>query len=221
MVAFESTTTRLAREELGACALIQDLLPLYIEGEVSTSSHDLIVEHLARCERCAGFLAGAQSVRGQLRRETVQRTMTTATNAPIQQAVTRGQMIVAFAATTTACVLGSMSTVLLAQGITSSFGLIIGGLPIFFFSLFLLAIIAKARAALSVERVLVLSVGCLVGAFASLLAFVASSPLASLLGFVSGAGAFIVIWLAVWNVSVVSKFRVVSGRFGAETAVRE
>jgi hypothetical protein len=69
MTAYESNTHRLNQQELGACALIEDLLPLYLEGEVSPGSRDLIVEHLARCERCAGFLAGAQSVRAQLRRD--------------------------------------------------------------------------------------------------------------------------------------------------------
>ncbi|HYF65743.1 MAG TPA: zf-HC2 domain-containing protein [Herpetosiphonaceae bacterium] len=69
MTAYESNTKRLTQQELGACALIEDLLPLYLEGEVSPGSRDLIVEHLARCERCAGFLAGAQSVRSQLRRD--------------------------------------------------------------------------------------------------------------------------------------------------------
>ena len=69
MTAYESTTARPRSQELGACALIQDLLPLYIEGEVTPASRDLIAEHLAGCDRCAGFLAGARSVREQLRRE--------------------------------------------------------------------------------------------------------------------------------------------------------
>ncbi len=59
---YESTTSRLAQQELGACTLIQDLLPLYMDGEVSPSSRETIAEHLTRCERCAGFLAGARSV---------------------------------------------------------------------------------------------------------------------------------------------------------------
>lgn len=69
--AYESTTTYLRAQP--PCALVQDLLPLYLEGEVSGESRDMIVQHLALCERCAGFLAGAQSVRGQLRRENQQR----------------------------------------------------------------------------------------------------------------------------------------------------
>lgn len=47
------------------CALVQDLLPLYMEGEVRPQSRMLIVAHLNDCAHCAGFLAGAQSVRAQ------------------------------------------------------------------------------------------------------------------------------------------------------------
>lgn len=64
-----STTTRLAQQEFGACVLIQDLLPLYLDNEVSEGSRAMIAEHLSRCERCAGFLAGARSMRSQLRGE--------------------------------------------------------------------------------------------------------------------------------------------------------
>jgi anti-sigma factor RsiW len=73
MHAYETATTRLRAEETGACALVQDLLPLYLEGEVSAVSREQISQHLASCERCAGFLAGAQSVRAQLRRDQGQR----------------------------------------------------------------------------------------------------------------------------------------------------
>lgn len=55
------------------CALVQDLLPLYLEGEVSQSSRALIIAHLNECAHCAGFLAGARSTREQLRREEDQR----------------------------------------------------------------------------------------------------------------------------------------------------
>lgn len=65
----ESTTTRLAQQEFGECVLIQDLLPLYLDNEVSEGSRAMIAEHLSRCERCAGFLAGARSMRMQLRGE--------------------------------------------------------------------------------------------------------------------------------------------------------
>ena len=57
-----------ALSDFRPCALVQDLLPLYNEGEVSPDSRELIVDHLAWCERCAGFLAGAQTVRAHLQR---------------------------------------------------------------------------------------------------------------------------------------------------------
>jgi hypothetical protein len=91
MTTYESTTSRLLQQELGACALIQDLLPLYIEGEVSAASRDLIAEHLARCERCAGFLAGARTVRDQLGRETRLRQSSVAQDQSAHQAIVRGQ----------------------------------------------------------------------------------------------------------------------------------
>jgi Putative zinc-finger len=91
MTSFETTTTRLMQQELGACALIQDLLPLYMEHEVSMSSRDLISEHLARCERCAGFLAGARSMREQLHREGIQRSDVAAQDQATRQAIALGQ----------------------------------------------------------------------------------------------------------------------------------
>lgn len=51
------------------CALVQDLLPLYIDNEVSPESHRRIANHIAHCERCAGYLSGARSVRAQLLRD--------------------------------------------------------------------------------------------------------------------------------------------------------
>jgi hypothetical protein len=91
MTSFETATTRLVQQELGACALIQDLLPLYMEHEVSASSRDLIAEHLARCERCAGYMAGARSMREQLRREGALRAGQAAQDQVTQQAIVLGQ----------------------------------------------------------------------------------------------------------------------------------
>jgi len=62
----EGPTVPPNRPEIAGCALVQDLLPLYIDNEVSPESHALIADHLARCERCSGFLAGARSVRAQI-----------------------------------------------------------------------------------------------------------------------------------------------------------
>lgn len=65
--AYTSMTQRIAVEHTD-CALVQDLLPLYLDNEVSPESHARIAEHIQRCERCANYLAGARSVRGQLLR---------------------------------------------------------------------------------------------------------------------------------------------------------
>lgn len=88
---YESATTRLTQQELGACALIQDLLPLYMDDEVSPGSRELIAEHLARCERCAGFLAGARSMHSQLRREGAMRASLAAQDLATRQAVELGR----------------------------------------------------------------------------------------------------------------------------------
>jgi hypothetical protein len=91
MTSFETATTRLVQQELGACALIQDLLPLYMEHEVSVNSRELIAEHLARCERCAGYMAGARSMREQLQREGALRTGQAAQDQATRQAIALGQ----------------------------------------------------------------------------------------------------------------------------------
>lgn len=59
----------LPHAEITGHALVQDLLPLYLEGEVSPETYALITDHLKRCERCSGFLAGTQSARAQILRE--------------------------------------------------------------------------------------------------------------------------------------------------------
>jgi predicted anti-sigma-YlaC factor YlaD len=56
-------------ESLTDCALVQDLLPLYLDNEVSPESHARIAQHIAQCERCAAYLAGARSMRAQLLRD--------------------------------------------------------------------------------------------------------------------------------------------------------
>jgi predicted anti-sigma-YlaC factor YlaD len=87
----ESTTTRLAQQEFGECVLIQDLLPLYLDNEVSEGSRAMIAEHLSRCERCAGFLAGARSMRMQLRGEGSLRQERAAHDVATRQAVALGR----------------------------------------------------------------------------------------------------------------------------------
>lgn len=57
---------RLPHAEIPGCALVQDLIPLYLDGEVTPESHTLMADHLQHCERCSGYLAGARSVRSQI-----------------------------------------------------------------------------------------------------------------------------------------------------------
>jgi anti-sigma factor RsiW len=91
MTAYETTTSHLIQPELGTCALIQDLLPMYLEAEVTPTSRELISEHLSRCERCAGFLAGARSVREQLRRDSALRDDSVERDHAARQALITGQ----------------------------------------------------------------------------------------------------------------------------------
>jgi predicted anti-sigma-YlaC factor YlaD len=111
---YETTTLRMA--PAAPCALIQDLLPLYLEGEVSTASGDLIVEHLARCERCSGFLAGAQSVRGQLAIERRARFSAGMAAQPERGAVLRWRAALASMAAFIICLIGGMASGLLGAG---------------------------------------------------------------------------------------------------------
>ncbi len=90
MTTYDSTTTRL-HQDLNACSMIEDLLPLYIEGEVSPKTRDLMVAHLAHCDHCAGFLAGAQSARRPRRGDAAARSGVMARDQAAQFAVTNGQ----------------------------------------------------------------------------------------------------------------------------------
>ena len=69
MSSYESHTIRIDPEPSGLCALIQDSLPFYLEGDVSPQSRRFIDAHLAECAGCSAFLAGGRSVRSHLRRE--------------------------------------------------------------------------------------------------------------------------------------------------------
>ena len=55
-----------------ACAMVQDLLPLYIDGEVSPATREQMTAHLGICPDCAGRLRGARSVQSELRRDLAQ-----------------------------------------------------------------------------------------------------------------------------------------------------
>jgi hypothetical protein len=121
MTSYETTTTRLAGgPEPELCALVQDLLPLYLDGEVSATSRDLITDHLGRCERCAGFLAGAQSVRVQLRRDQLQRSASVQADAPQRGAVMRVRDVLASIAVLILCVPGGASAAAIGEGLDGS-----------------------------------------------------------------------------------------------------
>ena len=91
MPGYESTTQRIHEEQPGLCALIQDALPFYIENELSPEARAYVDAHVATCDRCASFLAGAQSVRGYVRRETAQRVVTRDQDWRAKQAIGRGR----------------------------------------------------------------------------------------------------------------------------------
>jgi predicted anti-sigma-YlaC factor YlaD len=104
MQSYESTTRRVSEERPGICALIQDTLPFYLEGDVSPESRILIGEHLNECERCASFLAGAQSVQTHLRRENLLRNNVVAHDWPAQQLISKGRrQVITIALVATIC----------------------------------------------------------------------------------------------------------------------
>ena len=98
MPGYESTTRRMPDEHPGLCALVQDVLPFYIEGEASAESRAFIDKHLAECARCDSFLAGARSVQAHLRRETDVRTRTFTDDHHAREMIARGrQKVIGFA----------------------------------------------------------------------------------------------------------------------------
>src|SRR5436190_5179227 len=122
MTAYESTTARLLHEELGACVLIQDLLPLYVEGEVSPGSRDMIMEHVARCERCAGYLAGTQNALAQLRRERTTHIATLDRDTPNRRTIASSQRLVTAIAVLTTYGGGLAASVLIWHALWSGSG---------------------------------------------------------------------------------------------------
>ena len=116
MTAHESATTRF-QPQSSPCPLIEDLFPLYVEGEVSAGTRNLIVEHLAQCSHCAGFLAGAQSVRAQLRHDQHSRSHVIAEDRPAFQAMHAVQFAIA-----TGAVLAVGTVGLFALAILGSYG---------------------------------------------------------------------------------------------------
>jgi predicted anti-sigma-YlaC factor YlaD len=162
---YDSATDRLDLAPAGElCALVQDLLPLYLEGEVNAVSRDVIVSHLARCERCAGYLAGAQSVRVQLRREEQSQRMVRTATQPEQQTLQRWQRMLAGFTALFIAIVGGLASIALASGIYSGqatqafLGLLIGS-----GALAALLVLARAVAPLAGSRLQQIGVGVLVG----------------------------------------------------------
>jgi len=72
MRVYDQATVALRDRDEEACAMVQDLLPLYIDGEVSPATREQVAAHLAGCPACAGVLAGARSAQSELRQDLAQ-----------------------------------------------------------------------------------------------------------------------------------------------------
>lgn len=203
MTAYESTTARLLQQELGDCVLIQDLLPLYVEGEVSPGSRDMIMEHVARCEHCAGYLAGTQNALTQLRRDRTSHQTTLDHDTPNRQALAGGQRIVALIAMLTTYGGGLVASLLLWPAMSSGsdnapellLGLVLGSA-----SLVALFALARSRSPLTLQRVLALLGSC-------------GAALVGTIGFVArGHGGELTIGLLLWALGLAGVWAAVTQR---------
>ena len=200
MTAYETATPPIGVAEFGSCALVQDLLPLYLEGEVSPGSRDTIVEHLARCERCSAFLAGAQSVRSQLRRDRAERVRVAAADAPARRVISAGQSVLSVIALLVLCGMGGLSSVLVWAGFdhgqpTQSLVGAAVGLACFAG----LAALAQRRSHLSQLRWVVLLVSCGLGALSAFFLTVPHAPGAVVIGLAQLLVALAGIWATVFR----------------------
>jgi hypothetical protein len=183
MTAYESVTTEIPHQEFGTCALVQDLLPLYLEGEVNSGSRDTIVEHLARCERCASYLAGAQSVRAQLNRERVQRVNVFVRDEPARQAVGSGQRLAALVAALGLCALGGIASLVMWGGLKEHGpAMFFVGLVIGCASFCALGGLIHRGGPISLGRWVLLTGSCALGALAALLIVVPGDSAAAVVG---------------------------------------
>jgi predicted anti-sigma-YlaC factor YlaD len=198
---YEATTTRLAREELGACALIEDLLPLYLEGEVSPGSRDTIVAHLGRCERCAGYLAGAQSIRTQLRTQERGRSEAVAAQPREQQAALWGSWLLRAFLLLAACGTGLVGSLGFWVGVNQGGAVAtVLGMIMVVLSFGALAALANPRGLLGFARLAALATGCGVVGIGSSFVVVAGAPgpLPALVGVALWAVGLLMVWPAVW-----------------------
>lgn len=161
---YESTTTRVATREVAPCALVQDLLPLYLEGDVGPVSRDLISDHLNQCQHCAGYLAGARSMQTLLRAELTQRRAATEGAAPERLALRQWQRLVVNAAVVMICAAGGIGSMLLAIGMRSdSAGLAVFGMLAGCGALAALLLLARVIEPLSTARIWPLVAGVVLG----------------------------------------------------------
>lgn len=72
MRVYDQDTVMLHDRGEEACAMVQDLLPLYLDGEVSPATREQMTAHLAGCPDCAARLRSARSVQSELRRDLAQ-----------------------------------------------------------------------------------------------------------------------------------------------------
>ena len=197
MTTYESVTTRLAQQELSDCALIQDLLPLYAEGEVSPASRELIGEHVVRCERCAGYLAGTQHTLAQLRRDQAAHSNTLARDTSNRRTVARGQRMVTAIALLTTYAAGLAASLLVMHGVGrgDSMPELLLGSALGLATLLALLALASNRSPLTLTRVLALlgSCGVAVGGSALML----DNGAAPVIGIVIWMLAFAGVWAAV------------------------
>ncbi|MCG8350625.1 MAG: zf-HC2 domain-containing protein [Chloroflexales bacterium] len=194
MPSFESTTIHLGQQTQDACPLVQDLLPLFVEDEVSPSSREVIAAHLSNCEYCRGYLAGARSVRTQLRNETSQRANVMAASQPEQRVVHNGQTLAA----------GIIVLILYSCVVFSGmFALEFYSVGVFTWSLVVnLAVVglfitlARKLGPLSLLRMVALITGCLLGSIG--LYIQSRWPYeAALLGLLAVIAGLVQVWVAV------------------------
>lgn len=200
MHANETITTQLRSQELGACALIQDLLPLYLEGEVSPGSRDLITEHLAGCERCAGFMAGAQSVRAQLRRDQAQRVESVRQDTPRRGAVLFWRQLLAGSMAMFLCLPGGVAAAAIGSGLGH------GGEELFV-GLFVATMVggallglARILGPLTSARLSAIFGGIALGGAGVIMMFLSDgggSPIGTLVGFAVGVVGLVAVWSGV------------------------
>jgi hypothetical protein len=196
------TTTRLLREDPGLCPLIQDLLPLYSEGEVSPDSRDLIAAHLMDCPHCAGFLAGAQSVRAQLQQHQLQRDASLQRDAPQRRVVLRWRELLVGGVAMLLCIPGGMMAAAIGSGLhMRAIDVVLAGLVIATVVVGLLLALGRLLGPLTGPRLTTLAGGVVLGGVGAALTFLsAGHPFSlgtlagTLLGFVLALAGLVGVW---------------------------